>query len=236
MSKSDDSFPDNFIFKVKLTMKAILFMLVAIVATPILLDVYASIPFEISETGVNIESYQLDAEMNSIILKVEVIDSEGTLEITFDREFFDAIYQGQDDEFLVITDGDLLVHKETKTTQTRTIMLNLISDVDEVEIFGSHLMGKTIDENDITISEIQEQNVQLLDEKELLTKQVSILSTELEDTKAQKNLLQEENKKLGEKIFEPDNLIRETEVQANNFSSAVMEQINAFTTWFISFF
>jgi len=236
VSKSDDSFPDNFILKVKLTMKAILFMLVAIVATPILLDAYASIPFEISETGVNIESYQLDAEMNSIILKVEVIDSEGTLEMTFDREFFDAIYQGQDDEFLVIADGDLLAHKETKTTQSRTIMLNLISDVDEVEIFGSHLMGKTIDENDITISEIQEQNVQLLDEKELLTKQVSVLSTELEDTKAQKNLLQEENKKLGEKIFEPDNLIRETEVQANNFSSAVMEQINAFTTWFISFF
>jgi len=216
-------------------MKTILFMLVAIAATTILLDVHASIPFEISETGVNLESYQLDTEMNSIILEVDVIDSEGTLEITFDRKFFDAIYKGQDDKFLVIADGDLLVYKETKTTQSRTIILNLISDVDEVEIFGSHLMGRTIDENNI-ISEIQEQNVQLLDEKELLTKQVSILSTELEDMKVQENILQEENEKLGKKIFVPDNLIKETEVQANNFSSAVMEQINAFTTWFTSFF
>jgi len=234
-------------------------MLVAIAATTILLDVYASIPFEISGTGVNIESYQLDTEVNSIILEVEVSDPEGTLEMTFDREFFDAIYQGQDDEFLVIGDGDLVSYEETITTsQSRTIMLNLTSDIEEVEIFGSHLMGRTIDDNDINISEIKEQNVQLLDEKELLTKQVSVLSTELEDTKVQKNLLEEENEELGKKIFEPDNLIKETEVQANNlitetevqannlitetevqannFSSIVMEQINAFVTWINSFF
>jgi len=222
-------------------------MLVAIAATTILLDANASTPFEISGTDVNIESYQLDAEVNSIILEVEVSDSGGTLEMTFDREFFDAIYQGQDDEFLVIVDGDLLSYEETKTTQSRSIILNLISDVDEVEIFGSHLMGKTIDDNGINISEIKEQNVQLLDEKELLTKQVSVLSTELEDVKVQKNLLQEENEELGKKIFEPDNLIKETEVQAknliaesevqaNNFSSIVMKQIAAFTTWIYSFF
>ena len=173
--------------------------------------------------------------MNSIILEVEVSDSEGTLEMTFDREFFDAIYQGQDDEFLVIADGDLLAYEETKTTQSRTITLNLISDVDEVEIFGSHLMVKSVDDNNI-ISEIQEQNVQLLDEKELLTKQVSVLSTEIENMKVQENLLQDENEKLGKKIFAPDNLMKETEAQANNFSSAVMEQINAFTTWVNSFF
>jgi len=222
-------------------------MLVAIAATTILLDANASIPFEISGTGVNVESYQLDAEVNSIILEVEVSDSGGTLEMTFDREFFDATYQGQDDEFLVIADGDLLSYEETKTTQSRSIILNLISDVDEVEIFGSHLMGRTIDDNDINISEIKEQNVQLLDEKELLTKQVSVLLTELEDVKVQKNLLQEENEELGKKIFEPDNLIKETEVQAknliaesevqaNNFSSIVMKQIAAFTTWIYSFF
>jgi len=219
----------------KITMKAILFMLVAIVATTILLDASASLPFEISETGVNIESYQFDTKMNSIILEVEVSDSEGTLEMTFDREFFDAIYQGQDDEFLVIADGDLLAYEETKTTQSRTITLNLISDVDEVEIFGSHLMVRSVDDNNI-ISEIQEQNVQLLDEKELLTKQVSVLSTEIENMKVQENLLQDENEKLGKKIFAPDNLMKETEAQANNFSSAVMEQINAFTTWVNSFF
>ncbi len=192
-------------------------MLVAIAATTILLAAYASTPFEISGTGVNIKSYQLDTEVNSIILEVEVSDPQGTLKMTFDREFFDAIYQGQDDEFLVIGDGDLVSYEETKTTsQSRTIILSLTSDIEEVEIFGSHLMGRTIDDNDINISEIKEQNVQLLDENELLTKQVSVLSTELEDTKVQKNLLQEENEELGKKIFDPDNLITETEVQAKN--------------------
>jgi len=219
----------------KITMKVIFFMLVAIVATTILLDASASLPFEISETGVNIESYQFDTEMNSIIFEVEVSDSEGTLEMTFDRKFFDAVYQGQDDTFLVIADGDLLAYEETKTIQSRTITLNLISDVDEVEIFGSHLMVKSVDDNNI-ISEIQEQNVQLLDEKELLTKQVSVLSTEIENMKVQENLLRDENEKLGKKIFAPDNLVKETESQANNFSSAVMDQINAFTTWVNSFF
>ena len=215
-------------------MKAILFMLVAVFATTIMMDAYASIPFEISETGVNIESYQLDTEMNSIILQVEVSDSQGVLEMTFDREFFDSVYQDQDDEFLVISDGDLLAYEETKTIHSRTITLNLISGVDEVEIFGSYLMGNGV--NDNIISKIQEQNVQLLDEKDLLAKQVNVLSTELEDTKAQNILLEEENEKLGKTIFTPDNLIKETQVQANNFSNVVMEQINAFTTWFTSFF
>jgi hypothetical protein len=54
--------------------------------------------------------------------------------------------------------------------------------------------------------------------------------------KVQENLLQEENERLGKTIFDPDNLVQETEVQANNFSSEVMEQINAFTTWVNSFF
>ena len=215
-------------------MKAILFMLVVVFTTTIMMDAYASIPFEISETGVNIESYQLDTEMNSIILQVEVSDSQGVLEMTFDREFFDSVYQDQDDEFLVISDGDLLAYEETKTIHSRTITLNLISGVDEVEIFGSHLMGNGV--NDNIISKIQEQNVQLLDEKDILAKQVNVLSTKLEDTKAQKILLEEENEKLGKTIFAPDNLIKETQVQANNFSNVVMEQINAFTTWFTSFF
>ncbi len=234
MSKSNDSFPDNFIFRVQIIMKAIFFMLVAVFATTIMMDAYASIPFEISETGVNIESYQLDTEMNSIILQVEVSDLQGVLEMTFDREFFDSVYQDQDDEFLVISDGDLLAYEETKTIYSRTITLNLISGVDEVEIFGSHLMGNGVDDN--IISKIQEQNVQLLDEKDILAKQVNVLSTKLEDTKAQKILLEEENEKLGKTIFAPDNLIKETQVQANNFSNVVMEQINAFTTWFTSFF
>ncbi len=228
-------------------MKAILFILVAISATTILLDAHASIPFEISETGVNVESYQLDTEANSIILDIGVIDLEGTLEMTFDREFFDAIYQGQDDQFLVIADGDLLAYEETKTTQSRTIILNLISDIDEIEIFGSYLMEKTVDQNDVDISEIQEQNVPLLDEKEFLTKQVGVLSTDLEDVKMQENLLQESNEKLEEKISAPDNLMKETEIQANNliseskiqannFSYGVMEQVDAFTIWINSFF
>ena len=240
-------------------MKAIFFTLVAIGVTVMAMNAYATMPFSFEGTGASIRSYQLDSEVNSVILVVDVSDSKGTLAMTFDREFFDAIYQDQDDEFLVLIDGDQSPYEETKTTSDyRSIEITVFPDIDEVEIFGSHLMGKTIDEKDINIFEMKDQNVQLLDEKELLTKQVVDLSSELEDMKTENTLLQNENEELDKKIFNPDNLIEETgaqvdtliaetevqldnlieetEVQAQSLSSIIMEQFNAISAWFRSFF
>lgn len=233
--------------KAKLPMKTLLLVLITIVATTILSSSYALTPFGISGTGVSMESYQLDPEVNSIILEVQVSDSKGTLELTFDREFFDAIYQDSDDMFLVLGDGDMLSYTETKTTSlSRTIQINLIPDIEEVEIFGSHLIGRTVAEAGI-ISQIKEKNVELVNEKTLLSKQISDLSSNLEDVKAENVLLEDENEELEKKIFNPNNLMAktkvqannlmaETEVQANNLNSFIMKQINLITSWIKSFF
>ena len=227
-------------------MKPILFILVAIAATMTLGNAFAITPFGVSGEGVTVESYQLDYEVNSVILEVQVSDTMGGLEMTFDREFLDSIYQGEDDEFLVIGDGDLLQYTETETTNlSRTIEVNVTSDIEEVEIFGSHLLGKTVDENNNSLIEVQ--NEQLQSEKALLANQVDDLSSELDDVKAETNLLRDENEELGKTIFDPDNLVKETQVQTsnlvketekqtNNLYSIIVEQFNIITLWFQSLF
>ena len=238
-------------------MKPILLILVAIAATMTLGNAFAITPFGVSGTGVTVESYQLDYEVNSVILEVQVIDTMGSLEMTFDREFLDAVYQGEDDEFLVLGDGDLLSYTETETTNlSRTIEVNVTSDIDEVEIFASHLLGKTIDENNNSI--IEAQNEQLQAEKALLANEIDDLSAELDDVKAETNLLRDENEELGKTIFNPDNLVKETQVQTdnliketqvqtdnlvketetqtNNLFTMITEQFNNLTAWFQSLF
>jgi len=208
-------------------MKAILFMLAAIAVTSTVGSVYAFTPFDVSANGVTIESYYLDPQVNSVILQVDVINPDATLEVKFDREFFDSTYDGLDDEFLVIGDGDYLTFKETETTSaSRTIKVTLTSDIEEVEIFGSHLLGRTIDEHATNISQIKEQNTSLLDEKELLTNQISELSAKLDETKTKNSLLEFENEQLGKTIFNPDNLVEETQVQANNLLEETQVQAN----------
>ena len=208
-------------------MKAILFMLAAIAVTATVDSVYAFTPFDVSGKGVTIESYHLDPQVNSVILQVEVSDPDATLEMKFDREFFDSTYDGLDDEFFVIGDGDYLTFKETETSSaSRTIKITLTSDIEEVEIFGSHLLGRTIDEHAINISQIKEQNTSLLDEKEILTNQVSELSAKLDKTKTKNSLLEYENEQLGKTIFNPVNLFEETQVQANNLFEETQVQAN----------
>jgi len=227
-------------------MKPILLILVAIAATMSLGNAYAITPFGVSGEGVTVESYQLDYEVNSVILEVQVTDTMGGLEMTFDREFLDSIYQGEDDEFLVLGDGDLLSYTETNTTNlSRTIEINVTSDIEEVEIFASHLLGKTIDENNNSLIEVQ--NEQLQAEKSLLANEIDDLSAELEDVKAETNILRDENEELGKTIFNPDNLVKETQVQtsnlveetekqSNNLYTIIVEQFNLLAAWFQSLF
>jgi len=192
-------------------MKAILFALIAVAAVSILGSASAYTPFDVSGSGVIVESYELDLEVNSIILKTQVSDSVGNLELTFDREFFDSTYLGNDDKFFVIVDGDKLSYTETRTTsKSRTIEMNLAPGTNEVELFGSHLLGKTIDDY-TAISKINE--------KEFLAKQIDDLSAELDQVRAENILLDTKNEELGKKIFTPANLISETEVQASNLIS-----------------
>ena len=68
----------------------------------------------------------------------------GTLDVTLDRTFFDSIYDGTDDLFFILADGDESISEETKTTsQSRTLSIKVPSGTDELEIIGS-IFGNSI--------------------------------------------------------------------------------------------
>ncbi len=93
---------------------------------------------EYTGTDVTVSSMSADTDFVSLIVGVDVTSSTGTLEITLDRNFFDSVYQDEDDDFIVLVDGDEPVYSETSTTaQSRTLSITLPSGTEEVEIIGS---------------------------------------------------------------------------------------------------
>ncbi len=96
--------------------------------------------FDIEYTGdgVSVSGVEPDLDFISLIFTVDVTNSPGVLEITFERSFFDSVYQGSDDDFIVLADGDEPSYTETDTnSQFRTLSITLPSGTDEVEIIGS---------------------------------------------------------------------------------------------------
>lgn len=105
-------------------------------------------------TGVTISSMSADTDFISLIIGVDVTGSPGTLEITLDRNFLDSIYQGEDDDFIVLVDGDEPVHSEISTTdQSRTLSISLPSGTEEVEIIGSQFGSSGDTEPEVTPEE-----------------------------------------------------------------------------------
>ncbi len=93
---------------------------------------------EYTGDGVSVTGIEPDLDFVSLIFSVDVTSSPGTLEVTFERSFFDSVYQGSDDNFIVLADGDEPSYSETETNaKTRTLSIALPSGTDEVEIIGS---------------------------------------------------------------------------------------------------
>ena len=99
---------------------------------------------EYTVNGMTITEIESDIESMSLIFSVDVIDLTGTLDVTLDRTFFDSIYDGIDDVFFILSDGDESISEETKTTsQSRTLSIKVPSGTDELEIIGS-IFGNSI--------------------------------------------------------------------------------------------
>jgi len=96
--------------------------------------------FDIEYTvdGVSVTGVEPDLDFVSLIFSVDVTSSPGTLEVTLERSFFDSIYLGSDDDFIILADGDEPSYSEIETTTTtRTLSITLPSGTDEVEIIGT---------------------------------------------------------------------------------------------------
>ena len=88
-------------------------------------------------TGMTVSGIDADLDFISLIFTVDVT-SPGTLDVTLDREFFDSTFNGADEDFIILADGDEPSFTETQTnSQSRTLSIELPVGTEEVEIIGS---------------------------------------------------------------------------------------------------
>ena len=97
-----------------------------------------SFEVEYSTTGLTLSSIETDLEIPSVILTVDVTSSSSTLDIVLERSFLDSKFDGVDDDFIILADGDFANFVETEiTSQSRTLSIDVPSGTEEIEIIGS---------------------------------------------------------------------------------------------------
>jgi len=97
-------------------------------------------PFDVnySSTGLTVYEIESDTDSMSLIFYVDVSDSTGKLNVTFDRSFFDSVYDGVDDQFFILSDGDETIFREIEnTSDSRTLNIDVSLGTEELEIIGS---------------------------------------------------------------------------------------------------
>ena len=210
--------------------------LISVLATIVLLgtltgvsEAKSSTPFGYTSTGVDIVDFELDFKDIEVMLDVQVTEIPSTLEITFEREFFDSTNLDQDSEFTIIADGDLVYYDEIVTnSKLRTLKFNLSSDVELVEIFGTHLKGIIAQSPIIEVTEEIPTKVEQTGKINELIEENQVLHEE-------NNILKEENEKLDGRIFELENLVSALEVQVTNLNTIVTEQIKVIYNWVLGY-
>ena len=115
--------------------------------------------YDVSYTGteMTVSGIEADTDFISLILTVDVTGSSGTLDITFDRSFFDSIYNEADDDFIILIDGDEPTFTETQTNSiSRTLSIELPAGSEEVEIIGSSFNNSVAEETPVEETPVEE--------------------------------------------------------------------------------
>ena len=119
--------------------------------------------YDVSYTGteMTVSGIEADTDFISLILTVDVTGSSGTLDITFDRSFFDSIYNEADDDFIILVDGDEPTFTETQTNSvSRTLSIELPVGSEEVEIIGSSFNNSVAEETPVEETPVEETPVE----------------------------------------------------------------------------
>ena len=99
-------------------------------------DVFFQLSYTVS--GMIVSQVESDTESMSLIFSVDVTDSTGKLDVVLDRNFFDSVYDGVDDQFFILSDGDETISREIQTTSgSRTLSIDVPLGTEELEIIGS---------------------------------------------------------------------------------------------------
>ena len=88
-------------------------------------------------SGMTVTNIESDTESMSLIFSVDVTDLIGILDVTFERSFFDSIYDDVDDAFFILADGDEVVSEESKNNINRNLRIEVPLGTEELEIIGS---------------------------------------------------------------------------------------------------
>ena len=116
-------------------------------------------PFDVnfSTIGLNVYEIESDTDSKSLIFYVDVSDSNGKLEVTFDREFFDSVYDGVDDQFFILSDGDETIFREIQNTpESRTLSIDVQLGTEELEIIGSEFGFSNVVETPVVVTPVVE--------------------------------------------------------------------------------
>ena len=74
--------------------------------------------YEIQYSSNNVILKSVTADISSgwqsLIFETEILDSDGEITITFERDFFDARFENSDDPFFILVDQDEVKYEETK--------------------------------------------------------------------------------------------------------------------------
>ena len=185
-------------------------------------------PFDYSTIGVEIVDFNLDFKDIEVILDVEVTELPATIEISFEREFFDSVNFDSNDEFTIIADGDILYYDEIfSNSEIRTLKFSLSSDTELIEIFGTHLKGISAQ----TQTKIIPEKVSVIEQPD----KINELVKENEKLQKENALLKEENKELDGRIFELENLVSALETQVSNLNTIVTEQVSVIYNWVLGY-
>lgn len=186
-------------------------------------------PFDYQTTGVKIIDYELDFKDIEIILDVQA-ESSGFIEISFARSFFDSTFQGNDEEFTILADGDLVYYNEIQNSpEIRTLKFNIQPHTELVEIFGSDLMGLSKQSKPV----LQVDEVSGIIKEDKIGK-INQLLDENKKIRDENQLLREENQRLDNRIFELENLVSALEIQVNNLNAIVTEQVKVIYNWVLA--
>ena len=151
----------------KISLGLILFTVISsalVYAETISVDVEGnSFDVDYTATGMTVSGIEDDLTFFSLILTVDVTDSTGILNITFERSFLDSTFEGADDDFLIINQfGEEVNFTETETTsQSRTLSIEVLAGTTDIEIIGT-IFGDSTEET--MMEETMEESTETVDE------------------------------------------------------------------------
>ncbi len=159
-----------------------------------------SFDVDYTATGMTVSGIEADLDFISLILTVDVSDSPGTLDITFDRSFFDSIFNGADDDFIILADGDEPDSTETDTTaQSRTLSIQVPAGTEDIEIIGSVFGNPPAETEETTMEETMEKETTM---EETMEEETTMEETMEEETMEKETTMEETMEEPTETVVE----------------------------------